>query len=307
MIPKFPNFKSLEIIDKPEIEILTKQYDPYSDHNFVSLWSYNIGDDLQLSSLNGNIVIRFQDYITNELFYSFYGNNDVTETIKKLLEQAKKDRIIEELRLIPEINFLNYQKPEIFRIDEDRDNFDYIYSTEEISKLLGSKYANKRNKINNFLKKNLKVGTVLLDLDDKNTHKLILSIFSIWKKNKGKKEKDTYHELKAVKKLLKHAKHFELICHGVYIDNYLKGFSVVEIIHNNFAVFHFVKADPSHMGIFEFIYNKTAQELFKRGCLYINREQDLGISGLRIAKESWRPINFLKKYKISYNSNINNP
>ena len=91
MIPEFPQFKNLELTDKKEVEKITGKYPPYSDFNFVSMWSWDIKGEMRLSILNGNLVVRFTDYITGNPFYSFLGNNEVNDTVEKLLELSKKE------------------------------------------------------------------------------------------------------------------------------------------------------------------------------------------------------------------------
>jgi hypothetical protein len=71
MIPQFPSFKKLTPDDREEIETITHEHDPYSDFNFSSMWAYNTEEDFEISRINNNIIIRFQDYITNKRFYSF--------------------------------------------------------------------------------------------------------------------------------------------------------------------------------------------------------------------------------------------
>lgn len=41
MIPKFPEFKKLELSNKEEIENFTSKFPPYSDFNFVSMWCWD--------------------------------------------------------------------------------------------------------------------------------------------------------------------------------------------------------------------------------------------------------------------------
>ena len=105
MLPVFPNFKNLEISDKEDIEYITHQFPPYSDFNFVSLWAWNTQGKIEISQLNNNLVVKFQDYLDNNYFYSFIGMHDVLTSIEKLLSASKAKGFGEELKLIPENNF----------------------------------------------------------------------------------------------------------------------------------------------------------------------------------------------------------
>lgn len=298
-IPKFPEFKKLEISDKSNFYEFTKNYPPYSDYNFVSLWSYDIENDTLISNLNGNLVIRLRDYITNEPSCSFFGDKKVIETIQELISYAEGQGINAELKLIPELN-LEHHKMYIgshFNLKEDRDNFDYIFSLEKISQLKGSEYSGKRNKISKFIREQSKAELKLINLKDLDNHKHLLYVFSHW--GEYRETEDTAHEYKALKRLLANTKHLDLTCLAVLIDRKVEAFTITEILPHKFSIAHFTKADPKIGGIFEFLYKSMAEALVKKGCLYFNREQDLGLQGLRTAKLSWRPIKFLKKYSIS--------
>src|SRR3990167_1574661 len=107
--PLFPEFNPLTLEDKEGIENFTKQFPPYSDFNFTSMWSYDTDNDVQFSWLNGNFVMIFRDYITKNPFYSFLGNSKPIETINALLEYSKSQNLPEELFLIPEDNIKEIQ------------------------------------------------------------------------------------------------------------------------------------------------------------------------------------------------------
>lgn len=298
--PIFPQFTYLKLQNKEEIEQITKIFPPYSDYNFTSLWSFNIENDIEISLLNENFVVKFRDYISNQPFYSFLGKNDVKNTISILLKFLKGKNLPPILKLIPEIDIIeDREKLSSCLILEDRDNFDYIYAAEDMAALCGSKYEKKRNKVNKFRREYPSAKTVLIDLKKKTVYKELFDVFSLWELRKKKQKDDTIHELTAIKRLLDASHIFELVCLGIYFEGSLKAFSITEVISDKYGIFHFVKGDPYYTGIFEFLYTSTAKELQKRGCVYINREQDLGISGLREAKSSWQPVNFLKKYTIA--------
>ncbi|MFH1170731.1 MAG: hypothetical protein V1704_04200 [Candidatus Vogelbacteria bacterium] len=43
------------------------------------MWSWDVNGEMRISELNGNLVVRFNDYLTGEPFYSFLGDNEVNE------------------------------------------------------------------------------------------------------------------------------------------------------------------------------------------------------------------------------------
>lgn len=300
MIPAFPKFQKITVDLKEDIEDFVKQHSPYSDYNFVSLFSYNTLEKNEISSLNNNLVIKFHDYITLEPFFSFIGEHKIKETIQALIQHAKEKGVKEELKLIP--SFIIEREKDIenlFSIQEDNGNADYILSVDDISSLKGNKYGAKRNFVNRFLKTYAHHKVVELSLGDKQTQKDIEDLFYRWEKQHEKTRDETEIELTAIQRLLTNLSHLAFISLGLYVDTVLVGFSINEAIHDRHGIIHFEKADISYIGSFQYLKQVTAQYLQKHGCLYINYEQDLGIEGLRKAKLAWHPVKYLKKYTIS--------
>lgn len=298
-LPKFPQFKALEIQDKDALNKITVKHPPYSDFNFVSLWSWDTEEEIELSELNGNLVIKFTDYIDQSIFYSFIGTNAVDETAVTLLKYSKKHGIKPELKLVPESVILALQKPEQFDIKEDRDNFDYILSVNTLLESKGKNFSTKRNLIRRFNKLyGHKSGVKMLDLKDGAIKKEILDVFYAWEKSRGKGREETDAELKAVKRLLEHAEHLDLEVLGLFINNQLKAFSIYELIQDKHGTIHFEKADASVEGVFHYIKKVVVKELTKKEVSHINYEQDLGIEGLRKSKMLLQPESFLKKYTV---------
>lgn len=301
MLPIFPNFKNLEITDKPDLEKITAQFPPYSDFNFVSLWSYNTLEDFQLSLLNGNLVLRMNDYITLEPFYTFIGIENVTETIRTLL-QFSQDRIQRsELRVIPEID-LSKDAQRLhaeFDIFEDRDCFDYIYSLDLLVAAEGGQYKVLRNMLSKFVRTVSSYSLTLVDLQDENVQQQIIELIHVWGAAQGREKDEIENELNGVKRLLDSSQYLNLICLCLYIEDHLKAFFISEKTHDEYAMAHFRKADPSFPGIFQFIDYENAKYMKLLGCKFLNYEQDLGIPNLVKSKQSLHPVKYLKKYKIT--------
>lgn len=298
MIPQFPEFKKLELEDKEEFEKATKQFEPYSDYNFASLWCYNTENDAQVSILNGNLVIRFRDYITNEPFYSFIGRGNISETVDLLTSFAKQQGLSPTLKLIPQVCVENLQLPG-FSVEEDRDNFDYVLSIEEIAFLTGDKYHTHKNFVNRFHKTYPDYHVQNLNLLDPTVHDQIIQVFYTWETKRGKKREETQHELSAIGRILKDANEFELLGLGVYDREVLVGFMIASLEQMEYSLGHFTKADPDYHGVYYFIYHNLAKILLEKGYKYFNNEQDMGIEGLRKSKEQWNPVKYLKKYTIT--------
>ena len=300
MLPRYPDFKKLTLADKNELEKYIKRYSSHSDFDFLSLWSYNTDDDIEISILNDNLVVKFRDYITNEPFYSFLGNNEMVDTIEKLLEKCKKEGLKQELKFIHEENIKDAKDlSEKYNILEDRDNFDYFLSVEEVSALAGDKYHTHKNFVNRFQRENQACIIKPIILTNKKVKSQIEDLFASWQKSKNKSYEETEHELLAIKRVLKDSKHFDLISLGVYDGNKLIGFIIAETTDKEVSQSHFAKADTSYSGIYYILFHHLSKSLQKKGVKLINNEQDLGIAGLRKSKQQWNPVKYLKKYTIT--------
>lgn len=299
MIPEFPLFKKIELSDKHDIEKITSQYPPYSDFNFVSMWCWNTKEQLKISQLYGNLIIYFTDYITDEPFCSFLGNNKITETIRKLHEYCKNNKIKPDLSLIPEHSISELLQEDV-KIYEDIDNFDYVYDLNKIQSYTGSQFSQKRNKVKVFLKKINNPIIKILDLKDHNIKKQILTLNEYWYTKKTTKDLNfkIKNELLATERFFS-GNFKESLAIGLFQNDKLIGYSIYSILsYCNYATSHFCKADTSYTGIYDYLIQESAKILFSKNCNFLNYEQDLGIPGLRASKKSFAS-SYLRKYKIS--------
>lgn len=300
MIPKFPNFKKIDLEDREVIESFTHKYQPYSDFNFTSLWSWDIKNERMISELNGNLVVRFTDYETCEPFFSFLGTNETENTVRELVHFAEKSGVSAVLRLVPEESVTDLSGSE-FLVEEDRDNFDYVFNVSELASLRGVKFKGKRHSADKFSREYPDAHFEIKKINSTEIHEQIISVSRHWKDKKiiDKKNYDFEYEEMAIKRLLQAVNDEKLILSCVFLHKTMIGFSVDEISPFQYATSHFIKADISYKGIYDFLNKNLAQYFLSRSMLYWNWEQDLGIEYIKKSKTSYHPVNFLKKYKIS--------
>lgn len=289
-------FSKLDISHKELVESITSRFEPYSDFNFTSLFSWNDGTS-EIGTLNGNLVIRIADYITGDPVYSLLGDKMIDNSLVTLLSLAK------EIKLVPEVATSNISQPETFEILEDQDNFDYIYSVEQLSSLPGQSLRTKRKAINRFERQYGSGATVQsIDLSERGQAEDLLRVFNEWAEDRGLDDEETRSEAEAIDRLLAHAANFDLIGTEARIDGKVVGFSIHEVLGRGYAVCHFQKSILSYDNLDPYLTNAAAQELRNRDCEYVNWEQDLGLPGLRELKSSYKPVKRLKKYIIRHSS-----
>jgi uncharacterized protein len=184
--------------------------------------------------------------------------------------------------------------PDKYEILEDRDNSDYVYLCEELINLPGNRFHKKKNLLNQFLKKNdFQYEGVGPELVEK-----ILELQENWCEIK-RCEEDTalLDEDRAVFEALRHMDVLQFRGGAIVVDGKVAAFSLGEMLNPDTAVIHIEKGDPAITGIYAAM-NKLFCENAWSHAKFINREQDLGIEGLRKAKLSYNPHHIVTKYTL---------
>lgn len=182
--------------------------------------------------------------------------------------------------------------PGKFEIKESRERFEYIYTSENLANLKGKKYHGKRNHISKF--KNLYDWTYEKIIPEKK--EFYLEFFKKWFEINSEREGvNSGEEFKAIKKSLENYEKLEFEGGVILVDSKIVACTMGEKINSNNFVVHFEKAFTEFDGAYAIInqeFSKTLEKRFE----FINREEDLGIEGLRKAKLSYRPFLLLEKY-----------
>jgi hypothetical protein len=257
------------------------------------MWSWDIKGDMRVSQLNNNLVVRFTDYITGEPFFSFLGDNKANETVEKLLEFSKKEGLKAELKLISEeaVKTLDSAK---FKIEEDRDNFDYVIPMSTIMTYDTPKTKSKKRSVAGLIK-SFKLETKLLDISDPWIQKKIMELME---QRNGNSEIE--NESLAVSRLLVGYKEIDFLSIGIFLESDLVGFCFSQILNNGYATSHFWRVNIKiSKSLYAYLMQEKAQLLNNMGCRFINIEQDLGKEGLRKWKLSYDSNIYLKKYKVT--------
>jgi len=184
-------------------------------------------------------------------------------------------------------------------ICEDRDNFDYLYSREELASLSGKRFHKKRNQVNSFLHNYPNHRGEFLT--DENRHHAY-EVLEGWKEGR-----DEIEDYPASKEALDKQNVLGLTGYIVYVDEVPVAFTMGEgIMNDSMYVIHIEKGIPTYKGVYQYINQAYAEVLPERYAL-INREQDLGDQGLRQAKMTYRPIGFSKKFRVYQEALVKQP
>ena len=182
-----------------------------------------------------------------------------------------------------------------FDYELDSDSSDYIYSTEKLINLSGKKYHQKRNHLARFNEYDWKFSLITeKDFDDcitfcTNTYNMKNAIDS----------QSGIAEQYAINTYFSYFDELGLVGGIIRINDDIKAVTIGEKLNSNTFCTHIEKADTSYQGIYVGINNEFAKNA-AYGCEYINREEDLGLEGLRRSKMSYHPEFLLEKHVVTF-------
>lgn len=230
MIPQYPNFIRLTLDIKQHFDELTSLYEPYAEFSFACPFFWDTENTASVSTIDSNLIIKMPDYHTMEPFFSIIGTKNMDTALVTILRDTKK------LELVPEATILSLKRPERFKISEDRNQHDYVYSTFDQAHLPGGHFKGRRNKNVLFYKQhNEYLDIRRLNLTNDSAKKDVMDVFESWAAAKERDKSDTKHERDAMHKLLDTAHNFDLLCIGLYLGNKCVGFSINELVQLSFA------------------------------------------------------------------------
>lgn len=172
---------------------------------------------------------------------------------------------------------------------EDRDTFDYIYLRQNLADLPGKKYHSKRNHISAFTKK---YDWHFEMLNDSNI-KGIRECADKWYAENGKKDLILTIERNGINLLLENYKELDINGGCIIVNDNVVAFTLGSEINNQVFDICIEKALVEFREAYSVINREFAKAINYK---YINREDDMGIEGLRKAKMSYHPDFFVKKY-----------
>lgn len=291
MIP----FKDITLADKDTITSFTMKSDRRNcDLSFSNLCSWRFLYDTQFAVVDNFLVFKF--WAGEQLAYMMpVGTGDLKAVLWELIEDARKENqhfcmlgVCSNMRADLEAIL-----PEQFTFTEDRDYADYIYLRSDLSTLKGKKFQAKRNHINRF--RNTYPDYEYTPITPDRIQEC-LDLEAEWcKVNNYDQQEGTGNERRALIYALHNFEALGLTGGILHVNSKIVAFTFgMPINHETFGV-HVEKADTSIEGAYAMINYEFANRIPEQ-YIYINREEDLGIEGLRKAKLSYQPATILEKY-----------
>lgn len=312
------SFKPIALESRSEIlGFLQNDHFSIADISFGNLYIWKHAREISYAICGGSLLIQtrqtHKEGQTPYFFFPIAGDeSSKLEALSALESYAQAngyplhfERV--EARNLP---LLKLAFPTI-SIEPTPDHFDYVYSVEELLHLSGRKFHKKKNHLNNFLQR---YEWELEPITQANAKELA-KVARIWLDSNPAKSDDLELEYLGICAALE--SFGELGLHGIAVRAREKitlgsnnidpalldssslpiiAFSFGEAINDEMAVIHIEKAAPNIIGAYQIINQQLLARCFS-SLRYANREEDLGIAGLRQAKRGYNPVFMVEKFR----------
>jgi hypothetical protein len=181
-------------------------------------------------------------------------------------------------------------------VEPERGHWDYLYAVSDLVDLPGNRFHNKKNLLNQFIKaydfKYVEFGPKLIEQ--------AMAMQEDWCTWRDCESSDLLSaENRAILRVLNHWNAFERIMGGaLFVENIIVAYTLAEPLSAESLVIHFEKGCPAYKGVYQAM-NQMFLARSADGYRWVNREQDLDSDGLRKAKLSYNPVDFLRKSKVT--------
>lgn len=287
-------FRPLCVCDKPIFDRAMRELDDViCDCSFAVQYIWRGKYHTEICFLDGAVLTRCT-YDEGHI-YGYPAGGDLARSVNAL--QAHCDAAGEPLKLglLSEKmkSRLEEEFPGRFQFEENRDNADYLYEAQRLIDLPGQKLHSKRNFINRF--KACYEGRWRFDAFDPEKLDELYEYEARWDRDNRTSEGDLQAERQAIVNLLENGRALNVKGGVLRLDGQIIGFSLGTFITPDVFCVHIEKADWMIPGAYQVLANEVAKA-FCGGVKRINREDDMGIEGLRKAKLSYQPDEIAMKY-----------
>lgn len=289
-------FKKIELSDKKIFDDYYKKFPQYSSYlSFVSLFTWQAAVNFRFALIKENIVVKFDSYKNKKEYFLIPETNK--ETLKEVMDVlfSKGEVFITNLTE-NQVEWLEELYPGKFNFNHKRDSDNYYYNVEDMATLTGKKLHSKRNFVNRFKKENEYVYEKI----DETVARECAELLDEWCQGKDCEDTGLKAETCACRLALSNMENLGLKGGALRVNGRIVAFSLGEKYNDETVIIHFEKADTSYKGTFQTIFMEFVKNEWIDLKL-VNREEDMGVEGLRKAKLSYYPCFMLKMYGTSNN------
>ncbi len=251
--------------------------------------------DTKYAIHNGSLILQ----ITNggiEMYSSPLGNGDFDGILHEIRQYAHSNGNALYFCFVPEFD-LHYFKDnyDVVFSTEEPDWYDYVYDKASLTDFPGRKYHRQKNHRNKYLKIN--PNTRFIPIDSNNAA-MVKEYAAKWHSDYSDSSDMSEAEISSVYDVLENWDKNPFLSGGfIESDGDIHGFTVGEVVGDTVYV-HVEKADHTANGAYQFLSSEYLRSINNPNVIYVNREEDMGIEGLRKSKHSLHPEKLLKKFTL---------
>ncbi len=287
------NFKPIE---RPQIEEFKKYYDYRQalgcDLNLINAYLWRNEYNIKFALYDDTLIKAYFNDSDNVWGYCMPVGKNVKGALNAVFADAKERGIRPYIVMLTtgQRAVLETAFPSAFCFERSPENQDYIYLCEELVTLSGKKFHAKRNHISKFYKT---YDNVRFETLSRKNQSDALEVAYGWCEENGYNP-DDYEELRVIKEALEMREKYGMLGAVLYVGDKPAAMTLGSEISSRVFDINFEKALRIYDGAYAVINNEFAKMLTKYE--YINREEDMGIEGLRKSKLSYNPVIILDRY-----------
>ncbi len=295
MIP----YHSVKLEDREWIVPIIENSDELGcEFSFGSMYIWDEKFSVEIAEIDGFFLSR-NTYLGKVSYMPPVGNGDYKAMIERIIGDFEKRDLPFLMYGITDRTKEKMEElfPDRFIFEEYRNGADYLYNSQDLIELAGKKYHSKRNHISRFMRDNEWSFEVI---DDSNIEECITMNEEWCQMNGCSDSDDKVQELLAVRRIFGNYDKVKLDGGLLRVGEKIVAYSLGERMTDEVYVIHVEKAFSCVNGAYAMINNQFAKH-FCSEFKYINREDDMGLEGLRKAKLSYHPAVLLSKYRAKLN------
>lgn len=255
----------------------------------------------QKAAVTGDYLVIFSQFDRRSLYPFPVGQGDIKPVLDAIIADAQARGIVCRLSGLSkaDCDLLESLYPGQFCVHTDRNSFDYVYDIHDLADLKGRKYQQKRNHAHRFW--NAHPEARLLPIDE-NTVPLARDMAERWYavRTEADPHTDFHMERVAISKALSNWAALELEGLLLLDGDEVLGLTIGSRLSETAFDVHFEKAWAEVEGSYAAINQAFARYLRNKHpeLQYLNREDDMGLEGLRKAKLSYSPHHMVEKFWV---------
>ena len=252
----------------------------------------------EIAFLQGCVAI-FAHFEGRSVYGYPIGSGDRREVLRLMLEDAKERGIPCRIGSLTKADQeeLTEWYPDDFLIVPDRDGQDYVYDINDLADLKGRKFQRKRNHVNRF--RAIHEGYTVEPITRDNMEKARELVFLWYQYHREQGHGDYLLEEVALDRAFRRFEELQLEGLILNVDGVPAAMTIGSFMTDDTVDVHFEKAREDIDGAYAAINSEFARYLREKypNLLYLDREDDMGLEGLRKAKTSYNPHHMVEKYR----------